>query len=537
MTLTIPALESGAHVVFLVVGEEQGGRRPARVRRGAVDGDPGEPRALAQRHDDRDPRSGCRRTAAVAGGGHVSDQARYRQRSLWLDGALAQFTPRPQLEGDRDADVAIVGAGYTGLWTAYALTLRDPTPAGRRRRGRDGGLRRVGPQRRVRLSRDRGRGARLRPRLPERTPSFAPSAPMIDGIDWIGAVVEREGIDCGWVKAGAYRVATSAPQLERVEAGLEAKRRRGFGEDDLRFVSRRRDRGRDPDSQACSAARTRRTARASTRPRLARGLADGVRVPRRRHLRALPGDGDRARARHLRARHASRPGSSCGPPRRSRPGCRARVAAISRSPRTCSRPSRSRPRAWDEIGWASCAPIADQRYQFAYAQRTPDGRIALGGRGLTYRLGGAIRESDEVQATRSTSKLEQTLRQLFPAAAAVPVSHRWGCFFAAPRDWSMSSRLRPRRPACARAGGYSGHGLVASSLAGRTLADLITGTESDLTGLPWVGHASRRWEPEPLRFVAARTIAAVTASADGVEDRTGRPARRIGLVRRWLPGR
>ena len=193
------------------------------------------------------------------------------------------------------------------------------------------------------------------------------------------------------------------------------------------------------------------------------------------------------------------------------------------------------PEVWDEIGWAGCAPIADQRYQFVYAQRTPDGRIALGGRGLTYRLGGPIREADEVQAAIHR-QLEQTLRRLFPAAAAVPVSHRWGCFFAAPRDWCMAVAF-DRATGLARAGGYSGHGVVASSLAGRTLADLITGTESDLTGLPWVGHASRRWEPEPLRFIAARTIATVAASADAVEDRTGRPARRIAIVRRWLPGR
>jgi glycine/D-amino acid oxidase-like deaminating enzyme len=193
------------------------------------------------------------------------------------------------------------------------------------------------------------------------------------------------------------------------------------------------------------------------------------------------------------------------------------------------------PEAWRAIGWNGCAPVADQRYQFAYAQRTPDGRIALGGRGLTYRLGGPIRESDEVQA-RIHDRLEETLRRLFPAAAAVPVSHRWGCFFAAPRDWSMGVSF-DQVTGLGQAGGYSGHGVVASSLAGRTLADLITGTESELTGLPWVGHVSRRWEPEPLRFLGARTIAAVAASADAVEDRTGRPARRIGIVQRWMPGR
>ena len=118
---------------------------------------------------------------------------------------------------------------------------------------------------------------------------------------------------------------------------------------------------------------------------------------------------------------------------------------------------------WREIGWAGCAPVADQRYQFAYAQRTPDGRIALGGRGLSYHLGGRIREADEVQP-RIQRKLEQALARLFPAAAEARITHRWGGFLAAPRDWWMSVSF-DRSTGMARAGGYSGHGLVASSLA------------------------------------------------------------------------
>ncbi len=87
------------------------------------------------------------------------------------------------------------------------------------------------------------------------------------------------------------------------------------------------------------------------------------------------------------------------------------------------------------------------------------------------------------------------------------------------------------------AGGLSGHGVVASSLCGRTLADLIRGEHSDLTSLPWVGHASPRWEPEPARVAATSAIAAVLASADRREDATGRPARRVRLVERFTPGR
>ena len=192
--------------------------------------------------------------------------------------------------------------------------------------------------------------------------------------------------------------------------------------------------------------------------------------------------------------------------------------------------------AWDEIGWASCAPIADQRYQFTYAQRTPDGRIALGGRGLTYKLGGPIREADEAQAAIH-AKLEQTLRRLFPAAATVPVSHRWGCFFAAPRDWCMAVDLRPGDRS--RPGGRVRGPRRRRVEPRRPNARRPDHRSRDASSPACRGSATpaASWEPEPLRFIAARTIATVAASADAAEDRTGRPARRIGIVRRWLPGR
>ena len=462
----------------------------------------------------------------------MDDQARYRQRSLWLDGALAEFTPRARLEGEHDVDVAIVGGGYTGLWTAYALSLRDPglriavveaETVGYGSSGRNGGFVSAGISGEARVyGRTAGMDGVLRA---ERA--------MIEGIDWIGAVVSGEGIDCGWVKSGAYRVATSAPQLARVEAGIQAKRGRGLTESDIHLVSPQQIAAEVRIPGVLGGTYTPHCARADP-ARLARGLAvacerrgvvvyDGSPATTIAPGRVISTHGSVAAPIVVRATEAFTtrlPGEG-----RSYLPLASHMLATEPLP----------PEAWDEIGWKGCAPIADQGYQFVYAQRTPDGRIALGGRGLTYRLGGPIRESDEVKAGIHR-RLEATLRRLFPAAAAVPVSHRWGCFFAAPRDWSMGV-VFDRSSGLALAGGYSGHGVVASSIAGRTLADLITGTESDLTSLPWVGHSSRRWEPEPLRFLAARTIAAVAASADRVEDRTGRPARRIGIVRRWLPGR
>ena len=462
----------------------------------------------------------------------VDDGDRYRERSLWLDGALTEFAARPPLEGDRVVDVAIVGAGFTGLWTAYALTLRDPglrvavveaETAGYGASGRNGGFVSAGIAGEARVY-----GRRQGPEGVVRA-----ERAMIDGVDWIGAVVAAEAIDCGWVKGGSYRVATSGPQLERAKAGLTARRSRGFGANDVWFVTPAEIEAEVRIAGVLGGTYTPHCARIDP-ARLARGLAAvceerGVVIHERSPATTIQpgvvtcGNGSVRAEVVVRATEAYTT---------RLPGERRRYLPLASHMLATERLS---PETWAEIGWTGCAPVADQRYQFVYAQRTPDDRIALGGRGLAYRLGGAIRESDEVQPAIHR-RLEQTLRRLFPAAAAVPVSHRWGGFFAAPRDWSMSVDF-DRVSGLARAGGYSGHGLVASSLAGRTLADLITGTGSDLVHLPWVGHASRRWEPEPLRFVAARTIAAILAGADAAEDRTDRPARRARLVKRWLPGR
>ena len=462
----------------------------------------------------------------------VDDQSRYRERSLWLDGALATFTPRPQLEGDIDADVAIVGAGYTGLWTAYALTERDPglriavveaETVGYGASGRNGGFVSAGIAGEARV---------YRRTHPDEAIARAERA-MIDGVDWIGAVVAREEIDCGWVKGGAYRVATSPPQLARLEAALDGRRARGYTDDDAWFVTPAEIASEVRIAGVLGGTYTPHCARVDP-ARLARGLAEacerrGVAIYERSPAISIAPHRVVCRAGALRAEVVVR-ATEAFTTRLLGEG-RSYLPLASHMLATEPLPAD----VWDEIGWAGCAPVADQHYQFVYAQRTPDGRIALGGRGLTYRRGGVIREADEVQPAIH-ARLEHSLGRLFPAASSARISHRWGCFFAAPRDWSMSIHY-DRPSGLARAGGYAGHGVVASSLAGRTLADLIGGIDTDLTELPWVGHRSRRWEPEPLRLIATRTIAAVAASADAAEDRTQRPARRIGLVRHWLPGR
>ncbi|MEI8261054.1 MAG: FAD-dependent oxidoreductase, partial [Actinomycetes bacterium] len=92
------------------------------------------------------------------------------------------------------------------------------------------------------------------------------------------------------------------------------------------------------------------------------------------------------------------------------------------------------------------------------------------------------------------------------------------------------------RTGMAWAGGYVGDGVTTSNLAGRTLADLITGRASELTTLPWVGHRSRLWEPEPLRWAGANLALRAMSTADATEVHRDRPSRRARLVNRLIGG-
>ena len=85
------------------------------------------------------------------------------------------------------------------------------------------------------------------------------------------------------------------------------------------------------------------------------------------------------------------------------------------------------------------------------------------------------------------------------------------------------------------AGAYVGDGVSTTNLAGRTLRDLILGRETELTGLPWVNHRSKPWEPEPLRWIGVNAAPCRPwASADDAEQRTGRPSRRATYVKRMI---
>jgi glycine/D-amino acid oxidase-like deaminating enzyme len=183
---------------------------------------------------------------------------------------------------------------------------------------------------------------------------------------------------------------------------------------------------------------------------------------------------------------------------------------------------------WNQIGLAERQTFADDRHLVIYGQRTGDGRIAFGGRGAPYLFGSRIDQATE-QRSRIHDRIVAALVELLPALEGVAITHRWGGVLGVPRDWFPSVGF-DRNTGSAWGGGYVGEGVAASNLAGRTLADLITNTESPRVDLPWVGHRSRNWEPEPLRWLAINGALKVMERADRAESRSGRDS----TMARWM---
>jgi glycine/D-amino acid oxidase-like deaminating enzyme len=187
---------------------------------------------------------------------------------------------------------------------------------------------------------------------------------------------------------------------------------------------------------------------------------------------------------------------------------------------------------WAEIGLSERQTFADDRHLVIYGQRTADGRIAFGGRGAPYGYASRIDRSIE-QRSRIHDRIVETLVELLPMLEGVTITHRWGGVLGVPRDGFPSVGF-DRSSGLAWAGGYVGEGVAASNLAGRTLADLITETDSARVDLPWVDHRSRKWEPEPLRWLSINGALGAMGIADRSEDRTGRDSALARLMWKLL---
>jgi glycine/D-amino acid oxidase-like deaminating enzyme len=444
----------------------------------------------------------------------------YRSLSLWHDTLPGSLDPRDSLGGDDEADVAIVGAGYTGLWTAYYLTTLDPgikvaiveaEIAGFGASGRNGGW-------------VTGTLAGMESRLQDpalREGGIALQRAMFESVDEVGRVCEHESIDCHYAKGGNITVATEEAHRELLIHEVEYWHGLGFGEKDAYWM--------EPDACAARLGAASNLGGmflahcASIHPaRLVRGLADvvesrGVKIYERSPAVALEPGCVVTNEGRLRAKTVVRATEAYSKTlaRHGRTLLPLHSMMIATEPLPES--------TWKLIGLHERETFADPRRAVIYGQRTADDRIAFGARGK-YFFGSGIRDrfaaDDAIFAA-----VRDALVSLFPILHEHRITHRWGGALGVPRDWRPSVGF-DRKAGFAWGGGYVGEGVAASNLAGRTLAELILERETERVALPLVGPASRRWEPEPLRWLAVSAMLRIGESLDAAERR-GRPAPRL----------
>jgi glycine/D-amino acid oxidase-like deaminating enzyme len=422
--------------------------------------------------------------------------------SFWWDQLGGLRRTRDPLDGPLGCDVAIVGGGYTGLWTALELRRADPSldvvvlereACGFGASGRNGGW----------LVGELAGG-----------PSPALDAAIRATVDEAIAAIEREGIECDLVKGGTLEVAVDPVNAARMQSGGSSPLSGGSSHGDwidadalATHVRVANARGAlfDPECARIQPAK------------LARGLAlaaerAGARIFEGTAVTAIEPHLARTAAGDVRARWVVRATEGDTP---------GRVVAPISSSMIVTEPLGGE--TWAEIGWEGCETMMASAHAYCYLQRTADGRIAIGGRGTPYRWRGAntgMQRPDD----RTIAALRARLDALFPMVRSLPTAAAWTGVLGVARDWTPAIRADPAT-GLAFAGGYVGEGVAATNLAGCTLRDLILGRDTALTRLDWVGHTSPRWEPEPLRWIGIRTVYTLYRAADRREARTGRPSK------------
>jgi glycine/D-amino acid oxidase-like deaminating enzyme len=455
--------------------------------------------------------------------------------SLWWSSLEQPITPRPALRGHRDVDVAIVGGGYTGLWTARELVRRDPdlsvavleqAVCGFGASGRNGGW-----------------ASALLPLADETVverwglETYTHLRHLLyEAVPALGAAAAADGIDAHFVQGGTLHFARSALQARRMKAEVESVRALGVDTEDLAWLDADAARERGAPSDLFGATYSPHCARLHP-ARLVRGLADAV----ERHgvtvyentkvTRVLTRPGRTPEVvsvgGSIHANYVVRATEGFTPtlPHQRRNVVPLYSLMIATAPQ---------PRAfWDEVGLGAYETFNDDRHLIIYGQRTDDDRIAFGGRGSPYHFGSTVEPRFDRDA-KVFSMLESTLRELFPALSG-DVTHRWGGPVAMPRDRTPSITV-DHDLGLASAGGYTGDGVVLSYVSANALADLIVDPEADTghTRLPFVQRSSPPWPVEPFRFVGINAGLRLATWADHHERRRGTPSRAGRLLERLL---
>lgn len=426
----------------------------------------------------------------------------YSQRSFWLETCGDELTPRPALTCSIDLDVAILGGGYTGLWTAYYLLCTNPDLkvailereiVGFGASGRNGGWCSskfpVTPSTlEQRYGREKARALMLA---------------MNGAVDEVSRFCESESVDAHFHKGGILTLARGKHHLPVIRASFDAYSRLGLG-DQYQLLSAEEVKERVRVTKVCGGLFA--SENASLHPgRLVRGLARAIEtrggaIYEKTGITGFKGGSSPALL------------SSAGEIRAKRAIVLAGESYLTQLPPlhrvvlpVYSLISLTEPlteKQWNAIGWRNRESVASCNYTVDYLTRTADGRILFGSRGAPYRFASLISDDQELHS-QTHLHIEELVAEWFPMLRGIRFTHHWGGSVGMPRDWMPMVAFDPEtRIATAR--GYTGQGVSTTNLTGRILAELISEKRTGLSALPLAERQSPLWEVEPLRWLAVR---------------------------------
>jgi glycine/D-amino acid oxidase-like deaminating enzyme len=442
----------------------------------------------------------------------------YDNGSFWFDSLDELEAPEVPTNLPSELDVAIIGAGFTGLWTAYYLNKSQPelkigvfeaNTVGFGASGRNGGW-------------CMGWAMGIEELLAnpaESKKGLALARSMQSTVDEIGAVCQAENIDCHYEKGGTLTVATRPFDAVRMQAAVKKYHESGLSEEDFVWLNEQESRQRINMEPNFGAMYTPHCA-AIHPARLVRGLGDVVRKKGVLIFERTPVKDYSSKVLRTENATVSVPiilrategytDSIKGQKRKLMP-IYSMMVATEPLPES----------VWADIGLKKRETFGDTRRITTYGQRTLDDRLAFGGRAGYYF--GSKRIPVMAEEDPLFEEVESVLRSFFPILKDYRITHKWGGLMGVPRHWRPSVLFDPTT-GLGSAGGYTGEGVGASNLAARILADLALGNETDITKLAWVNDEPRRWEIEPFRWLGANAIQWFGARADEKEFSTGKPS-------------
>ena len=437
-------------------------------------------------------------------------------RSLWLQEALAaeDGVASSELREAVQADVCVVGGGYTGLWTALRVLELEPDASvvlleadicGGGPSGRNGGFalswwpkietlcKRLGEEEAFRLVRA-----------------------SAEAVAELGAFCEREGVDARFRRSGWLWTATSPAQLGAWEGAVAAAER--VGERPFEPVSAEEAQRRTGSPVHLGAVFE--AGAATVQPALlARGLrrlaeARGVRIHERSPLVEL----DRGRGVARTPAGSVQAGAfvlATGAWLAGVPELRRAVVAVS-SDMVATAPI---PDRLEEAGWTGGEAVSNSRLMVHYYRTTEDGRIAFGQGGHRHVLGGRVDDGFFGETPPATRRvIEADLARLVPFAREAGVTHAWGGPIDRTVDGLPVFGRLPGTVPIVYGVGYSGNGVAPGLTAGKILASSALGRDDEWSGCGLNRGVAGRFPPEPARYLGACVVRAAVRRKEGRED-------------------